>query len=175
MDAGRLGRFTRPPHGAFALCSADFLRRLCSAKRPRQRAVQRSDLRAKDKSGINFSHICPQCGQSLCGPKEAPGKGSAETLRWGECPPIWVGQASRPAIRRPHSPGRCPVPPAPKGEKKCNSERRTTSKICAAVNKKEPVRPKPFSSKSAIIRNCRLHQCYQREGVSAQTKNMCLK
>ena len=71
--------------------------------------------------------------------------------------------------------GAAPTPPAPKGEKKCNSERRTTSKICAAVNKKEPVRPKPFSSKSAIIRNCRLHQCYQREGVSAQTKNMCLK
>ena len=33
----------------------------------------------------------------------------------GGMPTFWVGQASRPAIRRPHSPGRCPGTPAPKG------------------------------------------------------------
>ena len=39
----------------------------------------------------------------------------AETPRWGGCLPFRVGQASRSAIRRPHSPGRCPDPPALKG------------------------------------------------------------
>jgi len=41
------------------------------------------------------------------------GGGTAETLRWSGSPPAWVGQASRPAIRRPHSPGRCPGTPCP--------------------------------------------------------------
>lgn len=45
----------------------------------------------RNYSRINFSHIYPQCGQLLCGPKEAPGKGSAETPRWGGIPPKWVG------------------------------------------------------------------------------------
>ena len=42
-----------------------------------------------------------------------PGKDNAETPRWGGCLPFWVGQASRPAIRRPHSPGPCPGTPLP--------------------------------------------------------------
>ena len=35
-------------------------------------------------------------------PGEPQGQGTAEVPRWGGCPPLWVGQASRPAIRRPH-------------------------------------------------------------------------
>ena len=47
----------------------------------------------------------------------APGEGNAEAPRWGGCLPFWVGQASRPAIRRPHSPGLRPGTPYPlKGE-----------------------------------------------------------
>ena len=54
-----------------------------------------------------------------------PGEGTAETPRWGGCLPFWVGQASRPAIRRPHPPGLCPGTPYPlKGEKGHKCRRR---------------------------------------------------
>ena len=37
------------------------------------RAAQRADLKAKGKSGINFCHICPQCGQLLFGAEGSAG------------------------------------------------------------------------------------------------------
>ena len=62
---------------------------------------------------INLPHRSPQCGQPRHRAVGAPGEGSAETPRWGGCLPFRVGQASRPAIRRPHSPGPCPGTPLP--------------------------------------------------------------
>lgn len=43
-NIGRLGRFTQPPHSAFATHSADFPKGLRPAKRTRRRAIQRFDF-----------------------------------------------------------------------------------------------------------------------------------
>ena len=50
--------------------------------------------------------------------------------------------------------GYAPAPPAPKGEKKCSTERGTPRKICAAVNKEGTRWTKTIRVKNAVVRGC---------------------
>ena len=60
-----------------------------SAHRARSEGHEARDDEKQDKSQM---HLWPQCGQPL-GAWAAPGKGTAETPRWGGNPPSRVGQA----------------------------------------------------------------------------------
>ena len=50
--------------------------------------------------------------------------------------------------------GYAPAPPAPKGEKKCSTERGAPRKICAAVNKEGTRWAKTIRVKNAVVRGC---------------------
>ena len=117
---------------ASSFASPDF------GKMPRTRATQR----VRKKSRINSDTHLPAVrtgNQARFVAWAAPRKGTAETPRWGGCPPIWVGQASRPAIRRPHSPGRCPGIPLPlKGCKSAIQRRAPHAEFAPLKQRKEP-------------------------------------
>ena len=133
-------------------------------KMPRARAVQR----VRKKSGINSTTHLPAVrtgNQARFVTWATSARGTAETPRWGGCPPIWVGQASRPAIRRPHSPGRCPgIPLSLKGCKSAIQRKAPHTDFAPPKQRKEPCQRGV----------CELHQCFQRKGTPAWRKKICV-
>ena len=109
----------------------------------RQNAQGKGSAEGSKKEQDKFRpHICPQCKQvnfEQKGTRGVADEGTAETPRWGGYPPDWVGQASRPAIRRPHSPRAEPRHPLPlKGCKSAIQRKAPHAEFAPLKQRKDP-------------------------------------
>ena len=103
------GKIARPP----GYCLPFFCARL-QRIRLRQNAQVKSRAEGSKRKRDKLPHNLPAVRTvTLQARRERPARVAQRAPRRGGCPPSWVGQASRLAIRRPHSPGRSPGTPCP--------------------------------------------------------------
>ena len=147
-NAERLGKCTQPPGAFFAPTVPDFASVKCPGKGKAERSIFVRDKLSPRLPAVRTNTLC---AKNVVG---AVSEGNAETPRWGGSPPFWWGKHRVRLYAARTRRGYAPAPPAPKGEKKCSTERGAPRKICAAVNKEGTRWAKTIRVKNAVVRGC---------------------